>query len=219
MNTQEATTACRRFWARAPVSFGVSAISFFGTVIYLIGGWRPLQWLGLQSGDMSALLHWYRFVTHVFLQASAFHWVWNSALLVLVGMVIEKRIARLYIVSMIVASSVLGGVLFCIFSRPDSIAMGMGFVLNSYIGCLFACYLADKKHFQKPERILTAVLIILKLVHLGVGLAWLTHGMNMNLLKWIVLLVAFLTSWRTYRLIEIRKANNGLQFISAPLSH
>lgn len=130
---------------------------------------------------------------------------------VLVGMIIEKRLTKSYVLSTIVASSVLGGLLICAFYRTQTIFFGMGFITNAYIGCLFACYLADKDKLRKPERLLAGVLLILKLVHLGVGLAWIKYGMNSALLKSVILVASFLVTWKmcgtVSRFVSNRRTN------------
>jgi len=205
------TNLIRRTALAAPISTAVAAISLLGFLGYQIVGVSNAQWFTLQTGDMSAPLHWYRFLTYSFVPAIALHWIWNSALLVLVGMVIEKRLTKSYVLSTIVASSVLGGLLICTFSRIQTIFFGMGFITNAYIGCLFACYLADKDKLRKPERLLAGVLLILKLVHLGVGLAWIKYGMNSALLKCVILVASFLMTWKMYgtasRFVSDRRTN------------
>lgn len=217
MKTENVRTAVHTYWMFAPVSITVSAVSLLGLLTYLLGGYRQPSWIGLQAADIYAPLHWYRFVTYMFAHVSVVHWIWNSALLIMTGWAIEKRIPRAHVLFVIVASSVFGGVLFCILSQPNSILMGMGFAVNAHIGCLFACYVADRRNFLKSEKFLTTALISLKLAHLGVGLARIENGMNLTLLKCLVLLAAFLVSGKKLHSIKThKKANQSSQSMAAP---
>lgn len=103
-------------------------------VTFLCVLFKQFELLALVPGRAFTPLYWYTFLTFALLHNGLLYWLFNSLLLIAIGVVIEHRLSLRCLAAIIFVGPATGVIAFSLASKPESLVLGAGFVVNAYMG-------------------------------------------------------------------------------------
>lgn len=104
--------------SRPKMTIWFTLIILFTSILFLFI--QPLNQIAiLNPSDLREPLHWYKLITYPFASAGLLNWIINALALILMGYIIENRFPRKDVLTIMILSSVLGGLIFILFNQND----------------------------------------------------------------------------------------------------